>query len=56
MDRVVLPHRRTMKAAMDPVHHEVGRDEEDRRLQPQRQLRERPVAVVVERDQSFRGV
>ena len=25
MDRVIAPHRRTMKDAVDPVHHEVGR-------------------------------
>ena len=55
MDRVVLPHRRAMEAAVDPVHHEVRRDQEDRRLQPQRQLRQRPVAVVVELDQAFGG-
>ena len=55
MHRVVLPHRRTVEAAVDPVHHEVGADEEDRRLQPQRQLRQRPVAVVIEFDQAFGG-
>ncbi len=45
-----------MEGAVNPVHHDVRADQEDRRLQPERQLRQRAVAVVVELDQTFGGV
>ena len=40
---------------MNPVHHHVGAGQEDARLQPERQLRERAMPVVVELDQSLGG-
>ena len=44
-----------MESAVKPVHHEIRADQEDRRLQPERQPRERPVPVIVEFDQSLGG-
>ena len=44
-----------MEHAVQPVHHEIGQHQEQHRLQPQRQRRQRAMAVVVERDQ-FVGV
>src|SRR3954453_14106752 len=42
-----------MESAMDPIHHQIRSHEKDRRLQPKRQLRQRPMTVVVELDQSL---
>ncbi len=55
MDGVVSPQARAMEHAVQPVHHEIGEHQEQHRLQPQWQRRQRPVAVVVEGDQ-FVGV
>src|SRR5262249_19333963 len=54
MDRVILPERPAMKHAVQPVHHEIRRDEEDRRLQPNGQLRQRTMPVVIELDEGLR--
>src|SRR5262245_2598601 len=51
VDGVIFPHRRAMEEAMAEIHDQVSADEEDDRLQPQRQSRERPVPVLVERNQ-----
>ena len=40
---------------MGPVQQDIRSDEEDHHLNRERQLGERPVAVVVERDQTVRG-
>ena len=40
-----------VKHAVQPVQHEVGRNEEQYRLHPERKLRQRPMAIVVECDQ-----
>ena len=55
MDGVVFPEAAAMEHAVQPVHHEIGSDQEQDRLQPQRQRRQRAMAVVVEGDQ-FVGV
>ena len=55
VDGVVFPEPAAMKHAVQPVHHEIGRDQEQDRLQPQWQPRQRAMAVVVEGDQ-FVGV
>ena len=51
MDRVVLPEAAAVKHPVQPVQHEVGGDQEQQRLKPERQLRQRAMAVVVECDQ-----
>ena len=51
MDRVVLPELAAVEQPVQPVQHEVRQHEEQYRLRPQRQLRQRAVAVVVEGDQ-----
>ena len=51
MDGVVSPEPAAMEHAVQPVHHEIGSDQEQDRLQPQRQRRQRAMAVVVEGDQ-----
>ena len=55
VDSVVFPEPAAMEHAVQPVHHEIGRDQEQDRLQPQWQPRQRAMAVVVEGDQ-FVGV
>ena len=40
---------------MNPVHHDIGAEQEDRRLRPERQLRQRAVPVIIERDQPLAG-
>jgi hypothetical protein len=42
-----------MKSAVDPVHHQVRSNKKNGGLQPERQLRQRPVPVIVELDQSL---
>src|SRR6185295_14378830 len=51
MDGMIFPESAAMKHAVQPVQHEVGRNEEQYRLHPERKLRQRPMAVVVECDQ-----
>ena len=51
MDGVVSPEPAAMEHAVQPVHHEIGNDQEQDRLQPQRQRRQRAMAVVIEGDQ-----
>ena len=51
MDRVILPEAAAVKHPVQPVQHEVRSDQEHQRLHPQRQLRQRPVAVFIEGDQ-----
>jgi hypothetical protein len=51
MDGVVFPEAAAVKHAMQPVQHEVGRNEEQYRLHPERKLRQRSMTVVVERSQ-----
>ena len=51
MDRMVFPKSAAVKHAVQPVQHEVGRNEEQYRLPPERKLRQRPMAIVVECDQ-----
>ncbi len=40
---------------MGPVQQDIGSDEEDHHLNRERQFGQRPVTVVVERDQTVRG-
>src|SRR4029079_1983221 len=54
MDGVIFPERAAVKHAVKPVQHEVGRDEKQYPLQPERKLRQRSMAVVVECDQVIR--
>jgi hypothetical protein len=51
MDGMVFPETAAVKHAVQPVQHEVGRNEEQYRLHPERKLRQRPMTIVVECDQ-----
>src|SRR5262245_25188101 len=51
VDGVIFPHRPAMEEAMAEVHDQVRTDEEDDRLQPQRQSRKGTVPVLVKRNQ-----
>ena len=56
VDGVIAPQPLAVESAVNPVHHEIRADQEDHRLQPERQSRERAVAIVVEGDQTFGSV
>src|SRR5262245_48505770 len=51
---VILPQPRLVETPVYPVHHEIGGDEKENCLQPQRQVGKRSVTVVVEIDQPLR--
>src|SRR5260370_42547537 len=55
MDGVIFPEAATVKHAVQPIQHEIRRDQEQHGLQPQWQLGQGTMAVVVKGNQ-FVGV
>src|SRR5258708_1912387 len=51
MDGVIFPESAAVKQAVQPVQHKIRQHQEQHRLQPQRQLGQWPVAIVVKRNQ-----
>src|SRR5882724_177555 len=51
MDRVIFPEAAAVEQAMQPIEHEVRQNQEQHTLEPQRQLGQRAMAVVVKRDE-----
>src|SRR6266404_1236260 len=51
MDRVIFPEAATVEQAVQPIEHKVRQNQEQHALEPQRQLGQRAVAVVVKRDE-----
>ena len=50
MDRVIFPESAAVKQPVQPVQQEVRQDQEQHRLEPERQFGQGPMAIVVKGD------
>src|SRR5260370_25959366 len=52
MDGVIFPEGATMKHAVQPIQHEIRRDQEQHGLRPEWKPRQWTMTIVVKRDQA----